>query len=82
MTTRAPARARAGLVLILVGLAVQAGASFLWTPGTFIISAAVGVPLVAVGTLLALLQGGSASAAKVASVRGAGQDQRAAERDG
>lgn len=37
-----------------LGLLVQLGSSFYWTPITFIISAAVGLPLVGAGTLLFL----------------------------
>jgi hypothetical protein len=32
-----------------LGLALQLGASFHWTPGSFVLSAAVGIPLVLVG---------------------------------
>jgi hypothetical protein len=32
-----------------LGLAVQLGASFYWTPGSFVLSAAVGIPLVLAG---------------------------------
>jgi hypothetical protein len=43
------AAAAAGL-----GLLVQLGAAFHWTPLTFVISAAVGLPLVGLGALLFL----------------------------
>jgi uncharacterized membrane protein len=43
---------RAGLLLVLGGLVVQIGASFFWSPGAFIVSAALGVPPVALGALL------------------------------
>ena len=33
----------------MAGLLVQAAASFFWSPGTFVLSAALGVPLVVVG---------------------------------
>jgi hypothetical protein len=36
------------------GLVVQLAASFYWTPLTFILSAAVGLPLVAIGALMFL----------------------------
>lgn len=35
-----------------LGLLVQLGAAFHWTPITFVISAAVGLPLVGLGALL------------------------------
>jgi F0F1-type ATP synthase assembly protein I len=37
-----------------LGLCVQLGAAFHWTPATFIISAVVGVPLVLLGGVLFL----------------------------
>jgi hypothetical protein len=37
-----------------LGLLVQLGCSFYWTPITFIVSAAVGLPLVGVGALMFL----------------------------
>ena len=37
-----------------VGLALQLGAAFHWTPATFILSAALGVPLVLAGGILFL----------------------------
>jgi hypothetical protein len=40
---------RRGLALVAAGLLVQLLATFHWTPGTFILSAAVGVPLVLLG---------------------------------
>lgn len=43
---------RAGLLLVLFGLVVQLAASFYWSPGTFIVSAVLGAPPVAVGALL------------------------------
>ncbi len=64
---------RAGLLLVLGGLVVQLVASFFWSPGTFIVSAALGAPAVALGALLMFLgvrraartggQAGQASAA-------------------
>ncbi|HEY0713354.1 MAG TPA: hypothetical protein VGF45_11820 [Polyangia bacterium] len=41
--------ARVGFGLVMGGLAVQIGASLFWSPGTFILLAAIGVPLVLVG---------------------------------
>jgi hypothetical protein len=40
---------RRGLGIVLAGLAIQLGATLSWSPGTFILSAAVGVPLVVAG---------------------------------
>jgi len=37
------------------GLATQLGAALHWTPATFIVSAAVGVPLVLIGSVLFLV---------------------------
>lgn len=37
-----------------LGLAVQLGAAFHWTPASFVLSASVGIPLVLVGGLLFL----------------------------
>jgi hypothetical protein len=34
------------------GLALQLAASFHWTPGTFVLSAAAGIPLVLAGSVL------------------------------
>jgi len=45
---------RRAAVVAGAGLLVQLGASFYWTPLTFIASAAVGLPLVGVGGLLFL----------------------------
>lgn len=42
---------RQAAVLVGLGLLVQLGAALHWTPGAFIISAMVGVPLVVVGGL-------------------------------
>ncbi len=40
---------RVGLLLVVAGLGTQLLATFRWSPGMFIISAAVGVPLVVAG---------------------------------
>jgi len=40
---------RRAALLVGSGLAVQLGAGIHWTPGAFIVAAAVGVPLVLVG---------------------------------
>jgi hypothetical protein len=40
---------RRGLALVLLGLLLQLLATFYWSPGTFILSAAIGVPLVLLG---------------------------------
>ncbi len=41
--------ARRGLALVLGGLAIQMAALLFWSPGTFIVSATVGFPLVILG---------------------------------
>ena len=46
--TRAMRRAAA---LVGAGLAVQVVAAFTWTPGTFVLAAAVGLPLIGAGTI-------------------------------
>jgi hypothetical protein len=53
VTTPASAMRRAAGVAGL-GLLVQLAGSFYWTPLTFIVSAAVGLPLVGLGALLFL----------------------------
>ena len=40
---------RRALLLVVLGLVLQLVAVFSWTPATFIVSAAVGLPLVLVG---------------------------------
>ena len=45
---------RVAAVVSALGLLVQLGASFHWTPLTFVVSAAIGVPLVGIGALLFL----------------------------
>jgi hypothetical protein len=45
-------RTRIGFLLVLAGLLVQIATSFFWSPGTFIIAVAVGIPLVLAGTVL------------------------------
>ncbi|MGE6757976.1 hypothetical protein ACQKGO_08210 [Corallococcus interemptor] len=45
-------RIRVAALFVLAGLLVQLFASLYWTPLTFVISAAVGVPLVLLGVLL------------------------------
>jgi hypothetical protein len=37
-----------------LGLAVQLGAAFHWTPATFVLSASVGIPLVLAGSVMFL----------------------------
>ncbi len=46
------ARARLGFLLVIGGLLVQLGASFFWSPGTFIAAVALGVPLVLAGAVV------------------------------
>jgi hypothetical protein len=45
-------RARLGFLLVGGGLLVQLGASFFWSPGTFIAAVALGVPLVGAGAVV------------------------------
>lgn len=52
MMNRTERRARLGFVLVILGLLVQIAAAFFWSPGAFIVSAALGVPLVLAGALL------------------------------
>ncbi len=57
MTTERPdiaRKIRRAAILGGVGLALQLGAAFHWTPATFILSAALGVPLVLAGGILFL----------------------------
>jgi hypothetical protein len=42
---------RRAAVLVGVGLVAQLVASFNWTPGTFVLAAAIGIPLVGAGTI-------------------------------
>jgi hypothetical protein len=42
-------RGRWALVLVVIGLGVQLAATFYWSPMTFIVSAAVGLPCVLLG---------------------------------
>jgi uncharacterized membrane protein len=58
---------RIGFLLVLGGLLVQIATSFFfWSPGTFIVSAALGLPLVVVGA--AVLWWGVRRAAHAARV--------------
>ncbi len=47
-------RIRRAAIVAGLGLAVQLGAAFHWTPATFILSATIGAPLVLVGGALFL----------------------------
>ena len=60
MTATAPLskparRIRLGILLVAAGLLAQAVAAFFWSPGGFVLSAALGVPLVLGGALLAVI---------------------------
>jgi hypothetical protein len=53
-----PANVRAvrrALALVVAGLLVQLGCAFFWSPGTFLLSALVGMPLVIAGVLMGWL---------------------------
>jgi len=53
LVTPANVRAvRRSLGLVVAGCVVQLGCAFFWSPGTFLLSALVGMPLVGVGALL------------------------------
>ena len=57
MTTERPdltRKIRRAAILAGLGLAVQLGAAFHWTPATFIFSATIGAPLVLLGGVLFL----------------------------
>ena len=43
---------RRSLGLVAAGLGVQLACAFFWSPGTFLLSALVGVPLVLIGATL------------------------------
>jgi hypothetical protein len=43
---------RRGLALVAAGLALQLVATFHWTPATFVLSAAIGIPAVLVGAIV------------------------------
>jgi hypothetical protein len=49
---RVVTRGRRGMVLVAAGLGLQLVATFHWTPATFVLSAAVGIPLVLLGAAL------------------------------
>lgn len=51
MSTPTDRWTRVGFLLVLVGLMVQIAASLFWSPGTFVVSAAVGLPLVLIGAV-------------------------------
>jgi len=45
-------RMRRALLLIIVGLSVQLVGAFYWSPGTFVVTASLGAPLVLLGVVL------------------------------
>lgn len=47
-------RVKRAAAIVGIGLGVQLGAALHWTPATFILSAAVGLPLVLLGSVLFL----------------------------
>jgi mannose/fructose/N-acetylgalactosamine-specific phosphotransferase system component IIC len=51
MTMSSSPWARLGFALVIVGLLIQIAAALFWGPGTFILSAALGLPLVVAGTI-------------------------------
>ncbi len=46
---------RRALGLVVVGLSIQLACAFFWGPGTFLLSALIGMPLVVVGVLVGWL---------------------------
>ena len=46
---------RRALGLVVLGLSVQLGCAFFWSPATFLVSALVGMPLVLAGVLVGWL---------------------------
>jgi hypothetical protein len=47
-------RVKRAAAIVGIGLALQLAASLHWTPATFILSAAIGLPLVLLGSVLFL----------------------------
>jgi hypothetical protein len=47
---------RRALLLVMVGLSVQLGCAFFWSPATFLLSALLGMPLVILGAFWAWLR--------------------------
>jgi hypothetical protein len=47
-------RVKRSLAIVIAGLAVQLAAMLSWTPGSFVVAAAVGAPLVLLGIVLFL----------------------------
>jgi hypothetical protein len=43
---------RRGMGLVVVGLGLQLVATFHWTPATFVVSAAIGIPCVLLGAVV------------------------------
>lgn len=63
-----PANVRAvrrSLGLVVLGLVVQLGCAFFWSPATFLISALVGTPLVMAGALMGWLSRARSMAARL-----------------
>jgi hypothetical protein len=57
LSTPANVRAvRRALLLVIVGLCVQLGCAFFWSPAAFLLSALLGMPLVILGALWAWLR--------------------------
>ena len=49
MNDRVTVWGRRGLALVAVGLGLQLAATFVWSPATFVLSAAIGLPAVLLG---------------------------------
>ena len=52
---------RKAALLVASGLFVQLGCALYWSPGTFVVSAAVGAPLVLLGVVLGFVRSRGAS---------------------
>jgi hypothetical protein len=71
---RSPRLGPWGFALVLLGLLLQLVAAFFWTPGTFVLSAALAVPMVLVGVLLLAGEAlGAARAERAAGSEGKGR---------
>ena len=49
MQTKNEQRVRQGLAFTVMGLAIEVGAQFYWTPMTFVVAVSLGLPLVLLG---------------------------------
>jgi hypothetical protein len=54
LDARAVSRVKRSLIVVIAGLVVQLVAMLSWTPGSFVVAAMVGAPLVVLGIVLFL----------------------------